>query len=173
MTKEKTKKKKKEWWEDEFEEKWWHTIPWVRDKGDVEPAGMMLFMDYMLDQAIITPEAVKIASLIPHRLILLEIFHPVKNMIERISFMISPTSVDPSIPDTEPDMVFRFNYYDLAQFLMGKVNEFSLGAWLGRAEVFGNVVALLDQSDILEVAAGKKINETKESRPPFWPVGYP
>ncbi|MHA1798115.1 MAG: hypothetical protein ACTSVY_06660, partial [Candidatus Helarchaeota archaeon] len=118
-------------------------------------------------------EAVKIASLIPHRLILLEIFHPKKKMIERLSFMISPTSVDPAVPDTEPDLVFRFNYYDLANFLTGKVNDFSLGVWLGRAEVFGNLVALLDESDILEVAAGKKIDEAKNSRPKFWPVGFP
>ncbi|MHA1893457.1 MAG: hypothetical protein ACTSX4_03035 [Candidatus Helarchaeota archaeon] len=175
MSEEKTKAKEeeKEWWEKEFEDKWWHKISWVRDKGDVEPAGVMLFIDYMLDQAIITPEAVKIASLIPHRLILLEIFHPKKKMIERLSFMISPTSVDPAVPDTEPDLVFRFNYYDLANFLTGKVNDFSLGVWLGRAEVFGNLVALLDESDILEVAAGKKIDEAKNSRPKFWPVGFP
>ena len=82
MSEEKTKAKEEEWWEKEFEDKWWHKISWVRDKGDVEPAGVMLFIDYMLDQAIITPEAVKIASLIPHRLILLEIFHPKKKMIE-------------------------------------------------------------------------------------------
>ncbi len=164
--------KKDKWWENEFDERWWHQIPWVRDKGDIEPAGVMLFMDYMLDQAIITPEAVKIASLIPHRLILLEIFHPVKNMVERLSFMISPTSINPEVPDTEPDMVFRFNYYDLAKFLMGK-SDFSTGAWLGRAEVYGNIVSLLDMADILEVAAGKKIDEAKSSRPKFWPIGYP
>jgi len=166
------KVKKENWWEDEFEDKWWHQISWVRDKGDIEPAGVMLFMDYMLDQAIITPDAVKIASLIPHRLILLEISHPVKNMVERISFMISPTSINPEVPDTEPDLVFRFNYYDLANFLMGR-SSFSLGAWLGRAEVYGNVVALLDMADILEVASGKQINEAKEQRPKFWPVGHP
>jgi len=173
MSENKIETQEKEWYEREFKEKWWHDIPWVRDKGDVEPAGVQLFMDYMLDQAIITPEAVKVASLIPHRLILLEIFHPKKNMVERLSFMISPTSINPEVPDTEPDLVFRFNYYDLANFLMSKTNDFSLGAWLGRAEVFGNLVAFLDESDILEVAAGKKIDDAKKQRPIFWPVGYP
>lgn len=162
----------KEWYEKEFKDKWWHEISWIRTKSDVEPAGLMLFMDYMLDQAIITPEAVKIASLIPHRLVLLEIIHPKKNTIERLSFMVSPTSVTPEIPDVEPHLVFRFDYYDLAKFLMG-TQDFTLSAFLGRAEIYGNIIALLDIGDILEVAQGKTIDDAKNDRPKFWPVGFP
>lgn len=163
---------KKEWYEEEFPDKWWHQIPWIRQKTETEPGGLTLFIDYMLDQAIITPEAVKIASLIPHRLVLIEIVHPKKKMIERLSFMISPTSVTPEVPDTEPDLVIRMSYYDIAKFLMGKAS-FSESFFLGRGELYGNVLALIDIADILEVAQGKPIIEAREARPRIWPVGFP
>ncbi|MHA1376957.1 MAG: hypothetical protein ACTSRG_01120 [Candidatus Helarchaeota archaeon] len=163
---------KKEWYEEEFPDKWWHQIPWIRQKTDSEPSGLMLFIDYMLDQAIITPEAVKIASLIPHRLILIEMVHPKKKVIERLSFMISPTSVTPEVPDTEPDLIIRISYYDIAKFLLGKAS-FSESFFLGRGELYGNALALIDIADILEVAQGKEIEKAKESRPKIWPVGFP
>lgn len=163
---------KKEWYEEEFQDKWWYEISWIRQKTETEPSGLMLFVDYMLDQAIITPEAVKIASLIPHRLVLIEIVHPKKKMIERLSFMISPTSVTPDIPDTEPDLIIRISYYDIAKFLLGKAS-FSESFFLGRGELFGNLLALIDIADILEVAQGKKIEQAKEQRPRIWPVGFP
>ena len=164
--------KKKEWYEEEFPDKWWHQIPWIRQKTDTEPAGVMLFVDYMLDQAIITPEAVKIASLIPHRLILIEMVHPKKKTIERLSFMISPTSVTPEIPDAEPDLIIRVSYYDIARFLLGKAT-FSESFFVGRGELYGNALALIDIADILEVAQGKEIQQAKEQRPSIWPVGFP
>ncbi|MHA1299808.1 MAG: hypothetical protein ACTSO9_10265 [Candidatus Helarchaeota archaeon] len=178
MTEEQEKKieemvdSKKEWYEEEFPDKWWHEIPWIRQKTESEPSGLMLFIDYMLDQAIITPEAVKIASLIPHRLILIEIVHPKKKVIERLSFMISPTSVTPEVPDTEPDLIIRISYYDIAKFLLGKAG-FSESFFLGRGELYGNALALIDIADILEVAQGKEIEKAKEARPKIWPVGFP
>ncbi len=162
---------KKEWWEEEFKGEWWKGIDWIKDHGG-EPAGIMLFIDYMLDKAIITPEAVKVASLIPHRLILLEIVHPTKGK-EHLSFMISPTSVNPGIPDAEPDILLSFNYYDLARFLMDKENDFTMPFWLGRARIYGNLTVLADLADILEVAKGKTIDRAKEERPLIWPVGHP
>ena len=161
-----------EWYEEEFPDKWWFGIPWIRQKTETEPSGLMLFIDYMLDQAIITPEAVKIASLIPHRLILIEIIHPKKKTIERLSFMISPTSVTPEVPDTEPDLIIRISFYDIAKFLLGKAS-FSESFFLGRGELYGNALALIDIADILEVAQGKEINRAKEERPKIWPVGFP
>jgi hypothetical protein len=163
---------KQEWYEEEFPDKWWFEIPWIRQKTESEPSGLILFVDYMLDQAIITPEAVKIASLIPHRLILIEMVHPKKKIIERLSFMISPTSVTPEVPDTEPDLIIRISFYDIAKFLLGKAS-FSESFFLGRGELYGNPLALIDIADILEVAQGKEIEKAKEARPNFWPVGFP
>ncbi|NVM01455.1 MAG: hypothetical protein HWN67_03920 [Candidatus Helarchaeota archaeon] len=171
-THESAMEEEKEWYEEEFPDKWWFQISWIRQKTETEPSGLMLFIDYMLDQAIITPEAVKIASLIPHRLVLIEIVHPKKKLIERLSFMISPTSVTPDIPDTEPDLIIRISYYDIAKFLLGKAS-FSESFFLGRGEIFGNVLALIDIADILEVAQGKKMDQAKEARPKIWPVGFP
>ena len=162
---------KKEWWEDEFKDGWWKKVDWIK-AHDTEPAGIMLFIEYMLDKAIITPEAVKVASLVPHRLILLEIVHPTRGK-EHLSFMISPTSVNPGIPDAEPDVLLSFNYYDLARFLMDEENDFTMPFWLGRARIYGNLTVLLDLADILEVAKGKTIDTAKEDRPFLWPVGHP
>ncbi|MBD3230735.1 MAG: hypothetical protein GF329_21330 [Candidatus Lokiarchaeota archaeon] len=159
------------WWKEEFEEGWWKDISWIHPQ-DTEPSGVSLFIDYMLDKAIITPEAVKIASWIPHRLILLEIQHPLKGT-ERLSFMISPTSVTPGIPDTTPDVIITYNYYDLAKFLIGREKDFTLSFWAGHSRVYGNLTALLDLADILEVALGKSIEEAKKDRTRNWPVGYP
>jgi hypothetical protein len=163
--------KEKEWWEEEFKGKWWEGVDWIKSH-DTEPSGIMLFIDYMLDKAIITPEAVKIASLIPHRLILLEIVHPTRGT-EQLSFMVSPTSVNPGVPDAEPDLVLSFNYYDLARFLLDKESDFTMPFWLGRARIYGNLTTLVDLADILEVAKGKKIDRAKEDRPFIWPVGHP
>lgn len=171
MEEAKTTPEKKEWWEEEFKGEWWKKVDWIK-AHDTEPSGIMLFIDYMLDKAIITPEAVKIASLIPHRLILLEIVHPTKGK-ERLSFMISPTSVNPGVPDAEPDLIISFNYYDLARFLMDKEPDFTMPFWLGRARIYGNLTVLVDLADILEVAKGKKIEKAKEDRPFIWPVGHP
>ncbi|HUX98089.1 MAG TPA: hypothetical protein VMV49_00925 [Candidatus Deferrimicrobium sp.] len=161
----------KQWWEEEFQGKWWEGVDWIKSH-DTEPSGIMLFIDYMLDKAIITPDAVKIASLIPHRLILLEIVHPTRGT-EQLSFMVSPTSVNPGVPDAEPDLVLSFNYYDLARFLLDKENDFTMPFWLGRARIYGNLTVLVDLADILEVAKGKKIDRAKEERPFIWPVGHP
>ncbi|MHA1265493.1 MAG: hypothetical protein ACTSRS_09685 [Candidatus Helarchaeota archaeon] len=160
-----------EWWEEEFKGEWWKGIDWIKDHGG-EPAGIMLFIDYMLDKAIITPDAVKVASLIPHRLILLEIVHPTRGK-EHLSFMISPTSVNPGVPDAEPDLTISINYYDLARFLMDKETDFTMPFWLGRARIYGNLTVLVDLADILEVAKGKKIEKAKEDRPFIWPIGHP
>ena len=161
-----------DWWVDEFPDKWWLTKEWIKIKGEAEPPGMMLLMNYMLENAIITPAAVKIASLIPRRLMFIEIYHPVKDTVEKVGFQISPMSVVMDAPDEEPDLVFRMNYYDLVRFLDGQQN-FSLAAFLGRAEVYGNLVGLFDIGDVLEVAQGKEINSAKAERTSFWPLGIP
>ena len=98
--------------------------------------------------------------------------HERKKTIERLSFMISPTSVTPEVPDTEPDLIIRISFYDIAKFLLGKAS-FSESFFLGRGELYGNALALIDIADILEVAQGKEINRAKEERPKIWPVGFP
>lgn len=165
------KSEKEPWWKKEFKEGWWKDVSWIHPQ-ETEPSGVALFIDYMLDKAIITPEAVKIASWIPHRLILLEIVHPLKGT-ERLSFMISPTSVSPGIPDATPDVIITYAYYDLAKFLIGKEEDFTITFWKGHSRVYGNLTALIDLADILEVALGKPIEDAKKSRPRNWPVGYP
>ena len=54
-----------------------------------------------------------------------------------------------------------------------KEKDFTMTFWKGHSQVYGNLTALIDLADILEVALGKSIDEAKSTRPKNWPVGYP